>query len=137
LSWAARWVGTPYRDHGRDEAGVDCWGLVVLIYRHELGIALPEYAGAYASPRERLEVAGLIQGEAPGWDRVPAGDERPGDVVLLQVRGQPCHVGIVTEPGWMLHAQSGSDTVHEPYERGRWATKVRAIYRYRPTAQSA
>jgi cell wall-associated NlpC family hydrolase len=29
--WAANYIGLPFREHGRDHNGTDCWGLVTLI----------------------------------------------------------------------------------------------------------
>ena len=36
----SRWNGTPYRLNGRDERGVDCVGLIYVVYA-DLGIVLP------------------------------------------------------------------------------------------------
>ncbi len=58
--WSTAYIGLPYRDHGRDRSGVDCWGLAVLVYRDVLGIELPSYAEGYVSTNERAEIADLI-----------------------------------------------------------------------------
>lgn len=42
-NWVQRYVGIPYRPCGRDHYGIDCYGLVCLVYREVLGIELPDW----------------------------------------------------------------------------------------------
>lgn len=42
-SWAQKYIGIPYRQCGRSLAGIDCYGLVWLVYRDVLGIELPDW----------------------------------------------------------------------------------------------
>ncbi|NMW23861.1 C40 family peptidase, partial [Rhodanobacter denitrificans] len=46
-AWAGPYVGIPYRTHGRDRAGVDCWGLVRLVMAEVFGAELPDYGDTY------------------------------------------------------------------------------------------
>ena len=41
--WANKYVGLPWAWKGRTSEGVDCYGLLRLVYRDERGIALPEH----------------------------------------------------------------------------------------------
>ena len=43
MNWVQDYVGLPYEMCGRSFEGVDCWGLVVMVYRNELGIVLPDW----------------------------------------------------------------------------------------------
>ena len=139
-AWASRFVGTPWRAYGRDRAGVDCWGLVVLVYEEVFGVALPRYdgrswpCGREASAGEaaaaRAEIGAFMAHEAVAWQAIEPGEERAGDVLLLRLGGAPCHVGIVTEPGSMLHAQERSDAVIEPYRSVVWERRIAGIYRH-------
>ena len=127
---ASRYVGIPFKDHGRGPDGVDCWGLVRMVYRNHLDVDLPEYAGDYVSAHEAREVAALVAGERLGWTPVPIGRERPMDVVLLRVMGHPTHVGVVVEPGVFLHCLRGMDTVLESYRSAAWRKRLEGFYRW-------
>lgn len=58
------------------------------------------------------------------------GQEQPGDVALLRVRGRPVHVGLVTRRGWMLHVEAGCETVEEPYTGMQWSRRLLGFYRW-------
>jgi len=38
-----KYIGIPYKNLGRDFDGIDCYGLVYLIFKNERGIVLPDY----------------------------------------------------------------------------------------------
>ena len=69
-----------FKEKGRDRDGVDCWGLVYLIYKECMGIDLPTYSGEYSSSEDAEELSRLIQGEiGPPWQPIKKGRERPYD----------------------------------------------------------
>jgi cell wall-associated NlpC family hydrolase len=126
-----RFVGLPYADKGRGFAGVDCWGLVHLVFASERGIALPSYADRYETAEDRRDVAGLIAGEIGRWDEIAEGQERPFDCVLLREGREPSHISLVVRPGRMLHVQDGRTSVIESYRSGVWKRRVVGLFRYR------
>ncbi|HTT77005.1 MAG TPA: NlpC/P60 family protein [Candidatus Binataceae bacterium] len=85
------YIGLPFKSLGRDRAGLDCWGMVYLVYREVFHQEIPPYAD-YADAYDVEEVSALVKGEiVTRWREVlPA---QLGDVILLRVRGLPCHVG--------------------------------------------
>jgi hypothetical protein len=113
-SWAGAYVGIPYRDHGAERSGCDCWGLVRLVYRERAAIELPSYAGDYADEADSGGVASCVEAaRASGaWRRVD-GQPQPFDVAemlsVLRARGgwsyPPLHVGVVVTAGWLLHTE--------------------------------
>jgi len=125
-------VGLPYRDRGRDRDGLDCFGLLRLVYREALGIDLPSYAEDYVTAADRREVAGLISGQLDPWDRIEEGAEIPGDALLMRNGRFAQHVGVVVPRRRVLHIEmSGVTSRIEPYDHGPLAQRKAGFYRYR------
>jgi len=129
-SWAAEYVGIPYKPHGRDRLGCDCWGLLCMIWREQLGGNLPEYEGVDWYRGQKPSVIGSDAIEyASKFRQVPIEEARLGDGILMRMRGHPFHVGLVLTPGWMIHTHEEADSVIEPYRTMTWEKRISAIYR--------
>ncbi|WP_426511581.1 C40 family peptidase [Dactylosporangium sp. McL0621] len=107
LATARRLLGVVYVWGGLSPGGVDCSGLVHLAWRRA-GVRLPRDAHAQAAAAEPL---------APG-------EERAGDLYFFAQPGARVHhVGIVVNPGSMLHACGDARiVVEEPLPPSRVAT---------------
>lgn len=128
------YVGIPYVTRGRVRDGADCWGLVRLVYAELRGIDLPSYAEDYVSSTDRAAIADLIEGGLPAWERVPAGSEKLFDGVLMRVKRDECHIGLVVAPGRVLHVENDKLSCVEPYGSWRLAHRITGFYRYRASA---
>lgn len=128
--WAGKYIGLPFREHGRDRNGVDCWGLVRIVLEEEFGIILPCYATHYRDTKQAGKISQIVGEEKQWWASVPPGQEQPGDVVLIRMRGQPTHVGVVIGDNAMLHVAQGIDSAIENYTRISWKDRVTGFYRY-------
>lgn len=126
--WWNAYLRIPFRDRGRDATGVDCWGLVRLIYKQELGINLPSYSECYGSTENKDEIAPAVTAHKQDWLAVPT--PRPMDVILMRMQGVPMHVGVVTKPGYMIHATKGIGVCHERYDTGKWRSKIEEFARH-------
>ncbi|MBU6475066.1 MAG: C40 family peptidase [Alphaproteobacteria bacterium] len=129
--WAGRYIGLPFKGHGRDRSGLDCWGLARLVMAEQFGLALPSHAEAYQRTTQTELIAELIAREAQKWKIVPSGQEQCGDVIVLRVRGRPMHVGLVLGDRQMLHIERGIDSVIERYNGPHWAERIAGFYRYK------
>jgi cell wall-associated NlpC family hydrolase len=130
-AWAADYIGLPFREHGRDRNGTDCWGLVILIAAERFSLRLPSYVAGYASTRDADDIGRLVRGQMDLWREVPRGHEQPGDVVLMRLMNQPMHVGVVVARAWMLHIEEGIDACLERYDGAKWRRRVIGIFRWR------
>lgn len=129
-AWAAGYIGIPFLERGRDRSGCDCWGLVRLVLAERFGVELPSYAGDYETVKDHGRLADLVGRHEPAWLRVDPGPERPGDIVLLRLRGLPIHVGVVAARGWMLHIEPKVDSVLERFGGLEWRNRVLGIHRH-------
>jgi cell wall-associated NlpC family hydrolase len=128
--WAGRYIGLPFKDHGRDRVGLDCWGLARLILGEQFGLCLPSYSHEYRTTADPSRIGPLIEREVAGWNPVASGAEQAGDIVILRLHGKPMHVGLVIGDRQMLHIESGINSAIERYGGPRWADRLYGFYRY-------
>lgn len=122
---ADAYIGLPWLPKGDTAHGVSCWGLVVLFYREQLGIALPNYPHAPdALPAIRAEIERAI--DSGHWQLV--GMPQDGDVVTMSRRDAPHHLGVfvagrvlhITELSRMVVAQTLQQLAHNRWGRLRF-----------------
>lgn len=130
MTWAAKYIGLPFKDGGRDASGLDCWGCVCLCYKECLGIALPSYGEISAADllRVRREIAA---GAASGpWRQVTA--PRPFDVVVMRLptgKGHG-HVGLVADARHVLHVEAGSGVALERMDSATMRGRIMGYWRH-------
>ncbi|MDA9511160.1 tail assembly protein [Bradyrhizobium sp. CCBAU 11386] len=125
-----QFVGIPYADKGRGDA-VDCWGLVCRVFRELRGVALPSYSEAYVTADDARSIARLVAGELEPWLPIVPGDEQAFDCVLMKECGLPRHIGVVTQPGLLLHVQRGATSTIERYRTGPLRFRLVGFYRFK------
>lgn len=129
--WVGHYIGLSFKEHGRNRLGVDCWGLVRLIYAERFSVALPSYVYAYPNTTSPEILGELVGKESQKWKVVALGEERLGDVIVLRIHGHPMHVGIVIGDQQMLHIQTGINASIENYQNMRWKNRIVGFYRHK------
>lgn len=129
-AWINDYVGVPFKGFGRTPAAWDCWGVIYHIYKTHFGIEVPTYRSDYSNAEDLEEVNQLTRQERGRWNKIDAGDERFGDVVLCRSGDAFCHVGLVVERPNMLHVERGITTIVESYTGLLWKNRIVGFYRH-------
>ena len=127
-----RWddlVGIPFKDKGRDLSGCDCYGLFRMACGRQ-GLHLPSFSALYTGTDDKCTINDLIGLEKPAWIKIPAGQEREGDAVVMAIRGSQ-HLGVVVKKSYVLHMPRDSFSVVERYDTARLSNVVEGFYRHR------
>lgn len=131
MIWTDKYIGLPFSLDGRSREGLDCWGLVRLVYQEELGIKLPTFSGIYIdkTPEVMRQVADAMDVERNNWN--PVTKPRNFDVVLMRVAGRlPTHVGVVCGHNNMLHIMASIHSSVEPLASIIWQKRIVGYYRH-------
>ncbi|MGP6381125.1 NlpC/P60 family protein [Yersinia bercovieri] len=101
-----QWEGTPYRNGGLDQGGVDCSGFVYRTFRDRFDMQLP-----------RTTVAQTTLGT-----KVSRDDLMPGDLVFFKTgSGQNgLHVGIYDTNDEFIHASTSKGVIRSSLENVYW-----------------
>lgn len=137
VHWSAAYVGLPWLDGGRSADGADCWGLVRLVYERELGIALPTYGEI--SARELIAVARAVSAGKDGedWQAVSTGAQTAFDVCVMRLSGgsRTGHVGVLVDPGHVLHVEAACDAIIVPLTHFTVRERIACFRRHRLTGR--
>jgi cell wall-associated NlpC family hydrolase len=119
-----KWVGIPYKHLGRDKEGIDCWGLIVEIYK-EKGIDVLDLDYEKDS-RKRGDIFMLHYYQ--DWQEVK--EAKMYDVILLENRDRDIasHAGVYISGGKFIHASKRGVIIDR---LSRWQDKIIGIYRHK------
>ena len=122
-----KYIGIPFKANGRDSTGLDCWGLVRLVYKQEYNIDLPSFTTEYdINDDERIKE--LFDQYKEGWIKLDFPE--PGCAVIFNILGETTHIGIFVENNKFLHVREGMDSVLESLENQKWNRRVQGFYKY-------
>lgn len=129
--WVREYIGIPFRPLGRDRTGVDCYGLVRLVYLERFALQWPEFAGIGWPSGDRAARAAVAETMAAQAPILGVAVETPvlGDAVLMRMGALATHVGLYLGGGRMLHVERGCDSVHESIVTGPLRDRPRSFWR--------
>jgi len=133
------YIGIPYKHLGRDKKGVDCYGIVVMIYKDKLGVELPDvhlydfgedacnYMTAFYTDKKYDHVLGFSQ----LW--TPVTELERYDIMLFTAYEQipaPTHSGVYLGEGKFIHCMQGLPVTISRFEK-QWKSMFHSAYRYK------
>lgn len=100
-------IGTKWINRASSFEGCDCWGLVILYYRHVLSIELPPVVG-YC---DNADMTNCWRNESrlPRWAAVD-NPSRDGLVFTCYKGAIPTHVGVTIGDGKVLHSNGTTES---------------------------
>jgi len=130
-NWWNNYVGIPFKWNGATREGASCWGLVCLVYKEVYRIKLPRH-NEMESQIERG--AGSFADFAATGVQVDLADAQTGDVLHMwgfyKGKRRATHCGIVTQPGFVLHAEEVIGSCISRYKGdNRFLQRVIGAYR--------
>lgn len=130
--WLSRYRGIPFRPHGRTPSGLDCWGLVWLIYAREYRIELPSFGNSYAGTTDPA-IPRLMDSESQNepWTPVEVEAIRLGDVLLFRRGPLPNHVGFALNSEEMIHTEHRHGVLRERFRGPIWERRLYGAFRHR------
>ena len=122
---ARTWLGVPFAHQGRNRAGVDCGGLLIVVGR-EAGLEIIEPDAYSMSPDPAVIRTSLLA----HCDPIQISDAQPGDVYWISFAGEPRHVALASDIG-IIHAWASPKKVVEHRVDEQWRRRIQAAYRPR------
>lgn len=120
-----KYLGIPYKHQGRDLKGLDCWGLIILVFR-DLGIKvmdLEHYDENWALHGENY----FIENYYKKWQKQSAPQFL--DVLLFKnIEGVPFHTAIYLSHGKIMQCTRAGVIVRRM--DGKMMERLEGIYRY-------
>lgn len=143
MSWWQPYQGLPFRDRGRAPwPGVDCWGLVRLIYARHLGVDLPDSPDTASHDSVMVNAVVRAGLTTEPWRGIAAGSEEPFDLAIIWrpyrdglglTRTGPIHCGVVTRPQHLIHADEDTGVIelaYAPYPHVSLASRRFEFFRW-------
>jgi cell wall-associated NlpC family hydrolase len=120
-------LGIPFKRHGRDKNGMDCYGLVMEIQKRR-GIALPEFA--YGDDVEMSLIHQMVAQGKQLFEKI----DRPEAfcfVVFSVLPPYETHIGVVLEDGnSFIHIMRDKSVVVSRLDAVAWRHRIRGFYRW-------
>ena len=122
-------IGIPFRDGGRDTAGLDCLGLVILIAAR-MGKQLPDFRISCKEPGKISDAVELVRATTP-VQRVQF--PQFGDVVAIKADPRIPdiiqHFGMYLERNQFIHVTPLQGVIITRVE-GSWKRRIEGYYRW-------
>lgn len=111
LSQYQAWKGVRHRVGGSDRKGVDCSGLVQIVFRDAFRMDLPR------TSRDQIRMGRMVD----------AREMRPGDLVYFMDKGGD-HIGVIVADRTFLHASASQGVILSTLD-GYWWPRLRRVQR--------
>jgi cell wall-associated NlpC family hydrolase len=121
------YIGIPYGEpNDRTPGALNCWQLCEKIMIELFAINPPRYE--YTGEYEKVYPVFIM--ELAAWERVPFPKREPGDLILLNLKGYPVHLGILVTRATMIHTLRSHGSCAENIANPRWKNRIVSVHRW-------
>lgn len=130
MSEFTQYLGIPFQYGGRDRNSLDCYGLLMLLYKEIHNIEIPDVV----SPTVLAEIADQVVKEKPKWE--PLKELEVGCAIVFNIGGYGSHVAYYLGDGKMIHTWEGTGGVVIERLAFAWNNRIVGIYKWNPQSSS-
>lgn len=133
INWK-KYINIPYKEFGRDFNGVDCYGLVALIYKEEKGLVIPDYTElAYNKTRYDIKSQEEHILSSMGIKWVMSDNIKPFDALIFNKRSNckiTSHIGLYIGNNKFIHVLENFPSHIERLSNPIWKSKLYGVMRF-------
>jgi cell wall-associated NlpC family hydrolase len=125
-----RYIGMPYRHMGRSENGLDCWGLILLVYSEMIHVKLWDMDEGYPEDWSHKGKDLFMENYRRQWEKVDG--PQIYDVVLINNgHGIANHAGVMINERSFIHCLSKAGVVLSRITDKQWKPRIAGFFRYK------
>ncbi len=130
-----KYINIPFKDLGRNFEGVDCYGLIALIYEKEKDILIPDYTELlYGQDRCDIKTKQdhILESIGISWVKTE-GKLKPFDVLIFNkgcTSKIAAHVGLYVSNGKFIHVLEDFPSSLERFDNPFWKSKFYGAMRW-------
>lgn len=122
----SKYIGIPFKYGGRTYKELDCYGLVMLLYKDLHGIEIPDVI----SPTFLKAIESLVSEEKQKWQ---PSELVEGAVIIFSIRGYGAHVGYYIGEDKFIHCWEGTNGVTIERISFSWKHRILGVYTWQST----
>ena len=130
----SKYVNLPFKNLGRDFNGVDCYGLVYLIYKEELEIIIPDFTElCYSQEWYRKQDESIITAHIDKrWISVDPPFKRFDGVIFYKHPNSMManHVGLMIDSSKFIHVREDDVSMVSELNQNYWKSRLYGGMRY-------
>ncbi len=128
-----KYIGIPFKSNGRDFSGVDCYGIVILVYKEERHISLWDTSNYNICDYTKDNF--FLSKYHENWDVLDEEDLQELDVLLFtadpNLPNIPTHIALYIGENKMLHCMSSTPVYISKFKKGLLEKYFHSAYRYK------
>lgn len=115
-------IGIPFKEHGRDKKGFDCYGIAIEIYKRKGKILHDVFYETITE--ESISKNAFLSNEVTEKHLNNISED---DIILINVNGNPNHIGVYIGEGLFIHSTKNFGVIIEPLKR--YKKRIKGVYK--------